>query len=81
MKTMRGKNSSALEMIEASKPATKIEERILSKCVSTAAVNDDEDDEDGDGSKVSDNLRQKLVSKENKVVSKKLGKAHIIYTT
>ena len=28
MKTMRGKNSSALEMIEASKPATKIEERI-----------------------------------------------------
>ena len=76
MKTMRGKKLSALEMIEE-----KTEERILSKCVSTAAVNDDEDDEDGDGSKVSDNLREKLVSKENKVVSKKLGKAHIIYTT
>lgn len=39
--------------------------------------NYDDDDEDGDGSKASDNLREKLVSKENKVVSKKLGKAYI----
>ena len=38
---------------------------------------DDGDDEDGDGSKVSDNLRQKLVPKENKVVSKNLEKAYI----
>ena len=62
-------------MIEAW-PATKTEERILSKCASTAVINAD-DDEDSDGSKVSDNLREKLVSKENKVVSKKLGKAYI----
>ena len=54
--------------------------KILSKYYQNA-VNDDADDEDGDGSKVSDNLREKLVSKENKVVSKKLGKAYIIYTT
>ena len=46
----------------------------MNKC--TAAINDD-DDEDGDGSKVSDNLRQKLVSKENKVVSKNLEKDYI----
>ena len=52
-------------------------ERKLSKCFYSCQIDDDDDDEDSDGSKVWDNLRQKLVPKENKVVSKNLEKAYI----